>query len=80
MYRNDENVDFIIWFLSVIWLLAKQVSVGRGCEEVIRRGRSLRLASSAFLEVTLVSIDVELIDSMPRVHVITKAPLRASHD
>lgn len=80
MYRNDENVDFIIWFLSVIWLLAKQVSVGRGREEVIRRGRSLRLASSAFLEVALVSIDVELIDSMPRVHVITKAPLRASHD
>lgn len=79
MYRNDENVDFIIWFLSVIWLLAKQVSVGRGCEEVIRRWRSLRLASSAFLEVALVSVDVELIDSMPCVHVITKAPLRASH-
>lgn len=76
---NDENVDFI-WFVSAVWLLAKQVGVGGGCEEVVRRGWSLRLSSLALLEVTLVSIDVELIDSMPRVHVITKTPLRASDD
>lgn len=72
MNRNDEYADLALP-LGILHL-AEQVGVGGGSEEVIRWRGSVGHAP-LLMEVALVGVDVEFVDAMARVHVVTEAPL-----
>jgi len=77
MDGNDEHTDLAR--SPGVLNLAEEVGVGRRREEVVRGRRGVG-HSTLLVEVGLVSVDVELVDAVPRVHVVAETPLGASDD
>lgn len=78
MNRNNEHTNLAL--LLGVLCLAEQVRVGRRREEVVRWRRCVGHSLLRLVEVALVRVDVQLVDAVPRVHVVTEAPLGTDDD